>query len=63
MVPDTRVNGAETGKMICSMDMVLKHGLMAPDMRATTKMVKNMERVPTPGVTDPVMSEIGSITK
>ena len=57
------LNMKETGKMICNMDTVLKHGQMDQGMKVTIRMEKNMEWGPTHGVMVLNMWAIGMIIK
>ena len=48
-----------SGRMICSMDKVLKLGLMAQNMKGSTNKERNTDLENTNGMTDPDMKESG----
>ena len=47
----------ETGRMTSSTDMVLKPGLMKPDMRERTSTARSMEKANFSGMTEQVTQE------
>ena len=59
----TGLNMKDIGGMIFSMGMVLKHGVIAQNTRATIMKVKNMVKAPIHGLMDQNMWEIGLTIK